>query len=753
MQRLTIYIQGIVQGVGFRPFVYNLAQRLELGGWVLNNSQGVALEIEGGDDNVAAFLHELQHGAPPLAVIDDITAIQCPLQGEQKFYIKHSTQQKVSRAWISPDVGTCVDCQAEIANPDDRRYGYAFTNCTNCGPRYSIIKDIPYDRLATTMADFPMCPNCQAEYDDPKNRRFHAQPNACPVCGPAYHLVSQAGEVVAHDVFNKTRGLITAGHIVAIKGIGGYHLACDARNEQAVRNLRSRKIREDKPFAVMCGSLGVVGQLCYVTMAEEKLLTSTQRPIVLLRKREGCDLATGIAPGNAYLGVLLPYAPVHWLLLQPEDIWVMTSANISDEPIAYNDQEVLKRLSGIADYFLVHNRGIQQPCDDSVVRVVNHQQYILRRSRGYAPAPIKLSQEISGILAVGGEVKNAFCLTQGPFAFMSPHIGDLENLETYHAYLASIAHYQQLFAVQPKVVAYDLHPEYLATKYALTLDLPQVGVQHHHAHIASVLAEHGLNEQVIGVALDGTGYGSDGTLWGGEFLLADCLTFVRVAHCGYLPLPGGAKAIKEPWRLAAWVLYNLYGKDFANFPMSLCHNLPSSWQLMMNATNKGINAPLSSSAGRLFDVAAGILGLSTVIHYEGQAAVELELAAQTGHGQLLPYRISQEKPRILDFMPTFAALTEAVRQGINVNFLAASFHLTLAQAVVEMVKLIRQDTGLRTVALSGGVWQNKILLEKVVGMLQQDGFIVYSNQRVPLNDGGLALGQAVVAGARIMMKR
>ena len=750
MQRLRIHVKGIVQGVGFRPFVYNLARCLALGGFVLNNSQGVSIEIEGGESNVTAFLHELQNSAPPLAVIDDIFVVECVQQGIAGFYIKHSNEQGTNRAWVSPDVGTCIDCQGEIANPDDRRYRYAFTNCTNCGPRYSIIKDVPYDRDATTMADFPMCPSCQAEYDDPNNRRFHAQPNACPVCGPEYRLVSQAGEVAAHDVFNEVRRLIATGFIVAIKGIGGYHLACDARNEQAVSTLRRRKIREDKPFAVMCGSLEAVGQLCNLSAAEEKQLTGTPGPIVLLAKSKGYDLATSIAPGNAYLGVMLPYSPAHWLLLQPEDIWVMTSANVSDEPIAYDDQDALIRLADIADYFLVNNRDIHQPCDDSVVRVVMDKPYLLRRSRGFTPAPIKLSREIGSILAVGGEVKNVFCLTQGQFVFMSPHIGDLENLVTYTAYMASIAHFEKLFALQPQAVAYDLHPDYLATKYALTLPIPQVGVQHHHAHIASVLAEHGLDGKVIGVAFDGTGYGTDGTLWGGEFLVADCLEFVRVGHCQYLPLPGGAKAIKEPWRLAAWVLYNLYGKEFANFDIKLSRNLPKAWPLLMDATTKGINAPLSSSAGRLFDVAAGILGLGSVIHYEGQAAVELELAAQGVHGQLLPYKISQDHSRILDFMPTFAALTEAVRQGASVNFLAACFHVTVAQAVVEMVHLIRQDTGLKTVALSGGVWQNKILLEKVVGMLQQDGFKVYSNQRVPLNDGGLALGQAIVAGARIM---
>ncbi|WP_378950366.1 carbamoyltransferase HypF [Pelosinus sp. sgz500959] len=750
MQRLTIHIKGIVQGVGFRPFVYNLAKRLELGGWVFNNSQGVELEIEGGDEEVAVFLYELKNSAPPLAVIDDLIVSQSPLKGEQTFSIKQSREHGKNRAWVAPDVATCLNCQMEIRNNQDRRYGYAFTNCTHCGPRYSIIKDVPYDREATTMSQFPMCPSCQSEYDDPSNRRFHAQPNACPICGPHYCLINKAGEVTFDNVFEETKKMIAAGHIVAIKGIGGYHLACDGRNEQAVSRLRSRKIREYKPFAVMCGSMETIDQLCTVSVAEEQLLQGSAHPIVLLAKKNHCQLAKSVAPGNAYLGIMLPYAPVHYLLLEPNDIWVMTSANISDEPIIYDDHNAQEMLAEIADYSLVHNRDIHRPSDDSVVRVIKEKQYILRRSRGFAPSPLKLSREISSILAVGGEVKNAFCLTQGHFAFMSPHIGDLEDLGTYTSYLASIAHYKKLFTIDPIVVAHDLHPEYAATKYALTLDIPKIGVQHHHAHIASVLAEHGFNEQVIGVAFDGTGYGSDGKLWGGEFLIADCSDFIRVGHCKYIPLPGGAKAIKEPWRLGAWVLYNLYGLDFADFNLNLSRNLPVGWQIMIDATQKGINAPLSSSAGRLFDIAATLLGLGTVIHYEGQAAVELEFAAQKNHGQLLPYTISVDNPRILDFMPTFASMAEAMRRGENVNFLAASFHVTVSQGIVEMIRLIHQDTGIRKVALSGGVWQNRILFEKVVGMLQQSGFDVYSNQRVPTNDGGLALGQAVVAGTRII---
>jgi len=750
MKRLTLHIKGIVQGVGFRPFVYHIARQLELVGFVLNHSQGVQVEVEGSDERLEDFLDQLQHNPPPLAVIDEVLVVSCPLQGEQEFSIKYSTEQAVKRAWVSPDVGMCLACEQEVKNPADRRYGYAFTNCTHCGPRYSIIKDVPYDRVATTMADFPMCKACQAEYDDPEDRRFHAQPNACAFCGPHYHLRSVAGELTYDDVFNKARHLVARGKILAVKGIGGYHLVCDAYNEQAVTELRSRKIREDKPFAVMCGSLQAVYRLCDVSEREEQLLTSTARPIVLLKKKTTCPLAASIAPSNPYLGVMLPYAPVHVLLLQPDDVWVMTSANVSDEPIVYEDQEAVDRLSGIADSFLIHNRMIYRPSDDSVVRVLMDKQSVLRRSRGFAPTPLKLSRDNPSILAVGAEVKNAFCLTQGHFAFMSSHIGDLENLVTYESYLASIVHYQKLFDIQPELVAYDLHPEYLATKYALSLPTRKIGVQHHHAHIASVLAEHSLSEPVIGVAFDGTGYGSDGALWGGEFLIVDGCAYTRAGHCQYIALPGGALAIKEPWRLAAWVLYNIYGNEFANLNIDLTRQLPRGWQLMMDATGKGLNAPLSSSAGRLFDIAAGILGIGSVIHYEGQAAVELELSAQDLRGQVLPYAISNEHPRILDFMPTFAAMAEAFVQGENKNFLAASFHATVAHAVVDMVRCISHDTGVTTVALSGGVWQNRLLFTQVVGMLQQEGYRVYSNQQVPLNDGGIALGQAFVAGLQRM---
>lgn len=744
MERVRISITGIVQGVGFRPFVYNLARRYHLTGWVLNDATGVVIEAEGEAAGLAGFVAGLETEMPPLAVIDDFAVTPLPPAGDRDFVIRPSQGSAAPVALISPDVATCPDCRRELSDPADRRFGYPFVNCTNCGPRYTIITSIPYDRPNTTMKEFTMCLACQAEYDNPGDRRFHAQPNACPACGPAYRLLDRQGQPVAGDPIEAARRLIAEGALLAIKGIGGYHLACDARNELAVAALRTRKIREDKPFAVMGGSLEAVSRQCLVSAEEDKLLTGTVRPIVLLAKRPEYSLAPAVAPGNPYLGVMLPYAPVHWLLLEPDAFWVMTSGNTSDEPIVYSDDDALDRLAGIADYFLVHNRGIYCRADDSVARVFRDKPYILRRGRGLVPAPVRLAKAGPSVLACGGELKNSFCLTRGELAFVSAHVGDLENMATFGAYTAAIEHYQRLFAITPEVVAYDLHPEYLSTKYAQSLDLPGVVVQHHHAHIAGVLAEHGLDEQVIGVAFDGTGYGSDGHLWGGEFLLADCRNYTRLAHCRYLPLPGGTKAIKEPWRPAAWVLRQLYGAGFANNDFPLVRLLPEHWELALQAADKGINTPLASGAGRLFDIAAAILGVRTHINYEGQAAVELELAAAGAAGCVLPYDITPGEPAQLDFLPTFAAMAEAARRGRPRAELAAAFHATVADAIVAMTRRLSRATGIRKVALSGGVFQNMTLLHQVISLMEKDFFLLLHRQ-VPPNDGGLALGQAAVA--------
>lgn len=748
MKRLKINIAGIVQGVGFRPFIFNLANHFELGGYILNNAAGVELEVEGRAIDVEAFVKALTTQAPPLAVLSEVKITAAPVCGDRLFIIRNSDSTAAKTALVSPDVATCSDCQRELKDSADRRFGYPFINCTNCGPRYSIIKDIPYDRPFTTMAVFPMCPSCTDEYSNPADRRFHAQPNACQHCGPAYRLIDNSGQAVeCQDIFDKTRKLIKEGFIIAVKGIGGYHLVCDARNEQAVKKLRSRKIREDKPFAVMTGSLEAVHKLCQVSTAEEIMLGGIVRPIVLLAKKPDYNLATGVAPNNPWLGVMLPYAPVHWLLLGTDAVWVMTSGNTSDEPIVYDDNDAMSRLSSIADYFLVHNREICRRVDDSVMRAVEGKQYVLRRSRGLVPAPISLGFSVPQILAAGGELKNTFCLTRNKQAFMSAHIGDLENLATYNSYIESIDHYKKLFTIKPEAVAYDLHPDYLATKYALSLDLPKVGVQHHHAHIAAVMAEHGLTEQVIGVAFDGTGYGLDGALWGGEFFVADLKSFVRAGHLRYLRLPGGAKAIKEPWRLALWLLCELYGKGLSGIDIPFVRGLPSAWELLSDAAIKGVNAPLASGAGRMFDAVAALLDIRHQINYEGQAAVELELAAAGHQGRILPYDIVKENPYQLDLRPAVGELIKQLQQGSSPAELAASFHLTMAAAAVNMVSLISRDTGIKKVVLSGGVWQNVTLLTETLKLLHNSGLDCYVHRQVPPNDGGLALGQAIIAAS------
>lgn len=745
MKRAGIRVTGIVQGVGFRPFVYRLAQEYKLHGFVLNDEKGVWIEVEGEETVIENFVKALKERKPAMAMIADLVQSELTLQSEKDFVIQESQAAKKRFAFISPDLATCPDCRRELKHAEDRRYGYAFTNCTNCGPRYSIIKDVPYDRPKTTMEPFRMCRDCQREYEDPLNRRFHAQPNACAVCGPSYCLLDQKGQTIkCNDPLKEARARIKDGAVFAIKGIGGYHLVCDATNKVAVTALRTRKIREDKPFAVMCGSLAKIEQLCFVSAKEKEMLTSAAAPIVLLKRRVETTLAETVAPGNSYLGIMLPYAPVHHLLLKDDDIWVMTSGNVSEEPIAYKDKDAYARLKDIADYFLLHNREIYCRVDDSVARVVREKPYILRRSRGFAPAPIHLDKTGPMVLACGGEAKNTFCLTKQDAAFVSAHIGDLANQETLHSYVEMIGHYERLFDIKPEFVAYDLHPEYLSTKYAKRLDLPSLAVQHHHAHIASVLAEHHLTEPVIGVAFDGTGYGDDGTLWGGEFLLADCATYQRLGHCSYLPLPGGEKAVREPWRQAVWMMRALYGDDFLEKQTKFTQCLPRGWDLLLQATDKGINAPLSSSAGRLFDTAAALLGLRLYNHYEGQAAVELELAACNSRGEVLPYDITAQ--HVLDFQPTFAAMLARISSASQTQ-LAADFHCTVAAAIYDMVQRLSKITGIRKVALSGGVFQNMTLLTQVCCLLEKE-FTVLLNCKVPTNDGGISLGQAAVARKR-----
>lgn len=757
VQRLRIRVQGIVQGVGFRPFVYNQALRCGLTGFVLNDSHGVIIEVEGEPHALEAFGRALAQEAPPLARVSSIGTEQIPLCGDLSFVIGHSRQGDQRNTLVSPDTATCQDCLHELFDPGDRRYGYAFTNCTNCGPRFTIVQDVPYDRAGTTMRAFSLCPICQAEYDDPLNRRFHAQPNACPECGPHVRLLDNEGrEVEAPNTISAAAGRLAEGAILAIKGLGGYHLACDALNEAAVARLRGRKHRDAKPFALMVPNLEAARKLCVVSDAEAALLQSRRRPIVLLEQRTDCRIAPGIAPGYSTLGVMLPYTPLHHLLLQTlarrdEDkiesrALVMTSGNLGEEPIAYRDQDASRRLTPIADGMLTHNRGIHVRCDDSVARIAAGGEQLFRRSRGYAPEPLRLSFESPmSLLACGGHLKNTFCLVKGAQAFVSHHVGDMENVETLSSFREGIEHFQRLFDIHPQVVAYDLHPEYLATKYALDLDVPyKIGVQHHHAHIASVIAEHGLQGPVIGVAADGTGYGTDGAIWGCEVMVAGLTEFERRVHLDYVPLTGGEQAVRQPWRMAAAYLAQAFGDGFLDIEIPFVRQLdPSRWRPLAQMAARGINSPPTSSLGRLFDAVAALLCVRSEVKYEGQAAIELEMLAESS-GYVYPFNAEGE---ILDVRPMLRGIVEDIEGGVSAPQIAGRFHRSVAEMLLVACGHVRDQTGLDVVALSGGVFQNRLLLEQLTMRLEEQDYNVFINRLVPPNDGGLSFGQAAVASA------
>jgi hydrogenase maturation protein HypF len=821
-------VEGIVQGVGFRPFVYALATRLGLAGLVGNDVDGVFAEAEGPPAALAEFLRALERDAPPLARVERVTATTMAPGGTAAFQIVASDPAGRRSTLIAADTATCADCLRELADPADRRFGYPFINCTNCGPRFTIVRDVPYDRPLTTMAAFAMCEQCAAEYHDPADRRFHAQPTCCPACGPRLTLLDATSEPDSGSLgapgysqrstmsplvnpagsdaaLRRAAELLRAGRVVAVKGLGGYHLAADAASEDAVAALRARKHREDKPFAVMTAGLAEARLLCEVGDAAAGLLQSQARPIVLLRRRPDADVATSAAPGNRQLGVMLPYTPLHHLLLaavgRPV---VLTSGNVSDEPIAYRDEDALDRLSGIADAFLTHDRAIHVRTDDSVARAVRDRPMLIRRSRGYAPEPVTVRSGFPRpVLACGAELKNTFCLARGRHAFVSHHIGDLENAETLRSFTEGIEHFGRLFDITPQVVAYDLHPEYLSTKYALDLDdVDLVGVQHHHAHIASCLAdndaEYGTGGPVIGVAFDGTGYGTDGTIWGGEFLIATLAGFHRAGHLAQVPLPGGAAAIRQPWRMAA-AYFDAAGLDAQSLPVA--QRNADRWGTVTALARRRVNAPLTSSAGRLFDAVAALLGVRDEITYEGQAAIELEQLADPA--ETLAYRASidatdgtgsesagSESARseaagsevtgsdsagmeaadveaarigaaVTDCAGTapggpfrasgtdlIAAVAADLAAGVPRERIAARFHNGLAALVVDGCELLRERHGLATVALSGGVFQNLLLLGRTVAGLEARGFTVLTHSRVPCNDGGISLGQAVVAAAR-----
>jgi hydrogenase maturation protein HypF len=751
---VRIQIQGVVQGVGFRPFVYGLAQRHALTGWVRNTSGGVQIEAEGEAEALEAFVSELETQAPPLAHIDQVVHEDFDAPGFSIFEILSSEPKPGEYQPISPDVSLCDDCRAELHDPADRRYRYPFINCTNCGPRFTIITDIPYDRPNTTMADFALCPDCAEEYENPLDRRFHAQPVACPICGPHIWLeVPGEPAVEREDALLAARQLLQNGAILAIKGLGGFHLACDAMNDAAVRRLRERKLRVDKPFALMMYDLAAVKRECELDPADVELLTSLERPIVIVKRRADSRVSLAAAPGQATLGVMLPYTPLHELLLEPAQGFpaalVMTSGNISEEPIATGNEEARERLGGLADGFLLHNRPIRTRCDDSVVRSFEGGVYPLRRARGYAPYPIHLAWEGPSILAAGAELKNTFCLTRGRYAFLSHHIGDMENFETLQAFEDAVEHYQKLFRVQPQVIACDLHPDYMATRYARDIaqqtGLQILGVQHHHAHIAACMAEHGLttDERVIGLSFDGTGYGEDGAIWGGEVLYCGYGSFERLSHLAYVPLPGGDQAARQPWRVAlAWLQHAGQAWDEDLPPVQAAGEAERDVIARMLAS--GLNSPPTSSLGRLFDTVSALCGVREVVNYEAQAAIELEALLDPDERDGYSFDIDDG---IFDAAPVIAAVVKDHRRGVSIGRISARFHNGLARAALELCVQARANTGCSVVALSGGVWQNMVLLRRTVALMRGNGFDVLIHRVIPANDGGLALGQAAVAAA------
>jgi hydrogenase maturation protein HypF len=754
--------------VGFRPFVYRLASELSLSGWVLNSPQGVFIEAEAEKPLLELFVLRLEREKPAHAYIQSLELSFLDPVGFSGFEIRQSSTGGEATALVLPDIATCPDCLREILDPDARRYRYPFTNCTNCGPRFTIIEALPYDRANTSMKAFEMCTACRREYEDPTDRRFHAQPIACPECGPQLVLWDAEGALICSrdEALREASAAVRAGRIAAVKGLGGFHLVADARNEAAVRRLRARKHREEKPLALMFPGIDLVANACKVSELETRLLLSPESPIVLLERKPfsggaGDLVAVSVAPNNPYLGVMLPYTPLHHLLMRELGFPIVaTSGNLVDEPICTDESEALERLRGIADLYLVHNRPIVRHVDDSVLRVMLGRELMMRRARGYAPLPCDLKVPAPSILAVGGQLKNTVALTRGSNVFISQHIGDLETSEAFEAFRKVIASFVQLYAVKPEQVAADMHPDYLSSKYAQSLDRPLLAVQHHHAHVASCMAENELRGRVLGISWDGTGYGPDGTIWGGEFLLADEKSFHRVGHLRQFRLPGGSRAVKEPRRTAVGLLYEIMGdrlfeeSDLA--PLLACTALERT--LLRQMLEKNVNSPLTSSAGRLFDAVASLTGLRQTIAFEGQAAMELEFsitrdAPQEGYS----FRIAGRHPGaerdetseaksgtelwFVDWEPMIRAILRDLEQNVPVGVISARFHYTLADVILEAARLAGEER----VVLTGGCFQNKFLTERALERLEASGFRPYWHQRVPPNDGGIALGQAAVA--------
>lgn len=734
---------GTVQGVGFRPFVYRTALREGLAGFVANTPSGVVVEAEGGAAALGRFRSCLAADAPALARIASVEEVELVPQGEQSFRIDTTRADGDAETLVPPDIALCADCRRELLDAADRRYRYPFTNCTNCGPRYTIVERIPYDRPFTAMKEFAMCPQCDGEYHDPLDRRFHAQPNACAECGPSLSLLDAAGAPLASDdPFGEAGALLAAGRILAIKGVGGFHLAVDAANADAVALLRERKGREEKPFAVMVRDLASAERFCFMEPAERELLSSPEAPIVLLRRRDGTPIADGVAPGNDRLGLMLPYSPLHLLLMAsaPEAL-VLTSANVSEEPIVSDNDEAVVKLSGLADAFLMHDRPIAVKCDDSVAIVAAGRSRLLRRSRGYVPAPITLRHDGPPLLATGGELKATLALLKGRHAILSQHIGDMKNYEAYRHFEALASHLQRIFSTEAELLVHDLHPDYMTTRWALGQGKPTFGVQHHHAHLASCLAEHGHDGPAIGLTLDGTGYGIDGTVWGGEVLVGDASGATRFASLGPMPLPGGDAATRQVWRTALGWLHRS-GAPLEGLPPLF---QPQAQQVL-ELLDKGVGMAESSSCGRLFDAVASICGLRHEALYEGQAAIELMQAARGKlSGHRFDFGIERCDGRLqLSVAPLIRDVARAVRSGADAGEVASRFHSTLVAMFSEITRMASRETGLKTVVLSGGVFQNILLAEALCHELETAGFTLLLHQQIPPNDGGLSLGQAVI---------
>lgn len=753
--RTLLKIEGTVQGVGFRPFIYRLALRHQLGGMVWNDGKGVYIDAEGKEEEICRFISAVKMELPALASITRMEKKALAPKGYGGFSIAQSQGIPEGKVMVPPDAAICPDCLREIGDPMDRHYRYPFTNCTNCGPRFTIVRELPYDREKTSMDVFPMCPSCSGEYHDPLDRRFHAQPTACPLCGPHMLLVDRNGRQAAGDWLAGCREILFSGGILAVKGLGGFHLACDGTNKSAVSALRQRKNRPHKPFALMCRNLRIISQFCHAGTAEEELLRSPAAPIVLLQKKTGCGLPEVLAPGQGCLGIMLPYTPLHVLLLeQGPPVLVMTSGNYSSLPLCISNEEAMEKLGGIADFFLLHDRRIINPCDDSLAAVIRGKTQVFRRSRGYVPAPIEAPVEKDEItvLGTGGDLKNTFCLLKGAQAFVSQHMGDLTTVEGEENYLYSLKNFQSLIHARPQVVAFDAHPQYRSSQLVGKEDgMVRIAVQHHHAHMASCMADNFLQERVIGAILDGTGYGPDGCSWGFEILTGDYTDFQREVHLAYVPLPGGDQAVRNPWRTAVSYLFTYCGDDAGPLAKRLFPGKEREMEAIKSMLKSGFPVPKAGSCGRFFDAAAALLGICPVSSYEGQAAMELgELAPWPEEENpdqwarsFFPYAYAIED-NVIQPRGTVTALAGDLEKGRPAGEIARRFHDTVIAMVVESVELVSRRTGLRKVVCSGGSWQNRYLLTRAAYFLEKKGFQVFCHQKVPANDGGLSLGQALI---------